>query len=341
MTEPHKKPMLVDQMIATAAFVEDILRERLSGCSFLTDAADVQVEDIIGDVGLRIRPFLFELSYEASGLVLDGARSAAAALELLQASTLIIDDVLDHSNLRNSKPSIVCRFGSEQAVTIGTIMSSVAGELFCKGLRECSSCHDAIPAAGLFLRTQRQIYTGQLRDLLQEDKQDLSEAEYYDMVYLTTGSFIEASLVMGALLWNAPETLTTSLHNIGRNLGIAYQIRDDVIDLLGDSELTGKPVAGDVRQRKMRLPIIHALNTATDNDSAIIRELYSKDRVLKDDEVAKIVDILTSSGAIEYSIERTKVYCQRAAEDVDNLMETSKELADNLVALTALISEFE
>jgi geranylgeranyl pyrophosphate synthase len=324
----------------TGQVVEQFLREycfsALQGQEELARAC----EGSLTDIGLRIRPFFLRISCQEGGIVFDKIVPVAAGVEMIQLSTLIIDDILDESPLRNNKPSIFAREGAKVCLSIGTIMSLLGLRLIADGLKKNQNLKNNIAVVQLFSQTHADIYIGQYLDLRFEGDISVGEDQYLDMISRTTACFIQAPLVAGAMLWDACPEIIKTLEKAGLSLGMAYQIRDDVIDMIGDSECTGKPIGGDVRRRKMRLPLIQALWELSGRRRRKLAESL-RATSLSDEAFSEALELINESGSIDYCISKTKEYCEQAANTIDMLSEDFASLKAHLCVVANWISSFE
>ena len=324
----------------TGQVVEQFLREYcFSALQGQEESARV-CEGSLTDIGLRIRPFFLRISCQEGGIVFDKIVPVAAGVEMIQLSTLVIDDILDESPLRNNKPSIFAKEGTKASLSIGTIMSSLGFRLIAEGLEKNHSLKNNIAVIQLFSQTHADIYIGQYLDLRFEGDISVSENQYFDMISKTTACFIQAPLVAGAMLWDACLEITNTLEKAGLSLGMAYQIRDDVIDIIGDSECTGKPIGGDVRRRKMRLPLIRALRELSGRTR---RKLAKSLRTtsLSDGALSEALGLINESGSIDYCISKTQEYCEQATDTINMLSEDLAPLKAHFCVVANWISSFE
>ena len=169
----------------------------------------------------------------------------------------------------------------------------------------------------------------------------VSEERYLDMIRRTTASVIQGALVIGAMLWDAPPKLILKLEEIGDCLGMAYQIRDDVVDVTGDPALTGKERNADIRRRKMRLPLIHALRSGSPRETGLIRRRLQKPRPLADEEVAQVAALLAKEGSVEYSVKKAQGYCTQATRVISTLDESDGRLGCRLAGIVDLLGTFD
>lgn len=324
----------------TDDWVLDYLRKHISACFPETEGLYAKVEHCLQDLGLRIRPFLLRISAEVGGLCFLDISPVAAGIEMIQISTLVIDDVLDQSPLRNNSPSVFARCGAGEAISAGTMMASEGFALIADGLCKNAKLRNGLHIMRLLSQTHSSIYLGQFLDMAFEGNTSVTEDRYLDMIRNTTACFIQAPLVIGAMLWNASATIIKALEGAGIALGMAYQIRDDVIDVIGDSECTGKPVGGDIRRSKMRLPVIRALGELQGKDRNSLKHLLSgKD--LSDEAVQEALALTQKTDSVDYCISATKRYCQEARQFIRQLPNDLVVLKDQLDSIVELISSFE
>jgi len=330
----------IEILIDTSNVVEQFIREYSS--SVLQDQDELRraCEGSITDIGLRILPFFLRISCQEAGISFDSILPVAAGVEMLKQSALNIDDILDMSSLRNNQTTSYARYGTNKSITIGTIMSSLGFRLIANGLEKNKILQNKIEVIQLFLRTYTDIYIGQFLDLQYEGDETVTEEQYFDMISKTTAYFIQAPLVAGAMLWDADSEIIKILEYAGQFLGMAYQIRDDVIDVIGDSECSGKPVGGDVRHCKMRLPVVQALQElAGEKKQKLIDILKTKN--LSDESVNEAIGLINETNAIEYCISKTKEYCDQAINAMGKLSEDFESMKIHFNVVANMISSFE
>jgi geranylgeranyl pyrophosphate synthase len=328
---------IVDTGREVEGFLADHSRTELSRDKGLAATLDY----VLPDIGLRLRPYLLRISYEAGGGSFKQVLPVAAGIELIQLSTLVIDDVLDDSLVRNGKPSVYGKLGAGHAVSAGIVISSLGLSLIANSLERIKNYNNASGVMKLILAAHTEIYMGQFMDLSYEDNIEITEPQYIDMISKTTACFIRAPLLAGAMLWGAPKRVISIMERGGLSLGLAYQLRDDVVDIVGRTELTGKPLAGDIRQRKMRLPVIHALKWSVNSERKRLTELLQKKRQLTDAEITDVSRILMGAGSIEYCIAKTKKLCGEAAKAISALPKRYTSLSTSMYVVANMISSFE
>ena len=212
--------------------------------------------------GKRVRPTLCLLSCEAAGGSAELAAPAAAALELIHAFTLIHDDVADGDEVRRGRPTVWRRWGVGQAITAGDALYSLANLCLARldggrlGPELALAVHQEANAAVLA------VCEGQQLDISFEGRMDVAVDDYLHMVGLKTGRLLAAAGAIGCLIGSAGVDTCEALRRFGHHLGLAFQIRDDILGIWGDPTEMGKPVGGDLLRRKRSLPVIHALSQA-------------------------------------------------------------------------------
>jgi len=324
----------------TGLIVEQYLREYCATALSKQGSVWRACDRSLTDIGLRIRPFLLRISCQEGGIAFGSITPVAAGVELVQLSTLIIDDILDESPLRNNKPSVFSDHGAKASISIGTTMSSLGFRLIAEGLERNHGLQNNVAVLGLFSQTHADIYVGQFLDLLFEGDTSVSEDQYIDMISKTTACFIQASLVAGAMLWDASSEIIQTLQRAGLFLGVAYQIRDDVIDVIGDPEYTGKPLGGDIQSRKMRLPLIRALQELRGSKQQKLVEILQRSNPSCED-IAAVVGLIEESDSIDYCVSKTKTYCKQATDAIYMLPDDLVSLKTQFNVVANWISSFE
>ncbi len=279
------------------------------------------------DAGKRLRPMLTLLCCEASGGEWPSALPAAAAVELLHNFSLIHDDIEDGDPVRRGRPTLWKLWGSAQAINAGDALYTFA-HLALNGL---SVPVDRVLAARQRFDQACLILTqGQHLDLGFESRSGVSEAEYLRMVEGKTAALIEAACGLGAVI--AGCDCAPSYEAFGRELGLAFQIQDDLLGIWGDPEVTGKPAGNDLRKRKKSLPVAYGLERSED-----LRRRYAQAEV----DVAAVMAELERVGARDYAEQVAGQYYREAlaaleATRHDNEARRAlRELADSLLNRTA------
>lgn len=268
-----------------------------------TRVLNLQLQEMIDHAlrpkGSRERPLLMRLSCEAVGGDFTNIIPAAVAVELLHFSTLVIDDILDEAPLRCNDETVQAAYGYKNAIIIGELLNSFAFLTLMDISNDDNDEHKLLKVIQIFKETQKYLYYGQYLDFSFEHNEDINISQYLDMISKTTASLIKCSLITGAILCGGNKNQIESLAKYGESLGIAFQIRDDVAEIIGDPKVIGKLLGGDIRQGKMRLPFIKALSCSKKPERRFLIKV-TKNGFNDESEVRKTIKILIESGAIEY-----------------------------------------
>jgi geranylgeranyl diphosphate synthase type I len=205
--------------------------------------------------GKAVRPTLALLSAQASGAAAEVALPGAVAVELVHNFSLIHDDLMDGDEERRHRPTVWKLWGASSAILAGDALLALAQEVLLE-----SELPTAVTAAGLLARTTRHLIRGQVQDVSFEARPSVSVEDCIDMAAGKTGALLSASVAIGAVLAGAPAPVVETLSFYGAQLGLAFQLIDDILGIWGDPAVTGKPVYSDLRVRKKSLPVSYALN---------------------------------------------------------------------------------
>jgi geranylgeranyl diphosphate synthase type I len=260
--------------------------------------------------GKRLRPVLCLLCSEAVGGQIEQALPAGAAIELVHNFSLIHDDIEDRSPTRRHRPTVWKLWGVAQAVNCGDGMYTKAmlklGQLAERGV-PLQRVHEAQRA---FAETCLVLTEGQYLDMTFETRMDVDLDSYLRMIGGKSAALIACCARLGALLGGASREVVCAYAQFGENLGMAFQVVDDILGIWGAEGETGKSVLSDIQTRKKTLPVVYAL------DDPDLRALYAKE-MLGDDDVARVVTILEESGARDYAEGMAESYSRRAIESLD------------------------
>ncbi len=221
--------------------------------------------------GKRIRPILLLLCAESAGGDPSDAMSAAAAVELLHNFSLIHDDIQDRSTKRRGRATVWALWGMAQAINAGDAMYTLAYLAMYRLAMRGLAPDQVLEAARLFSDTCLALTMGQHMDIDFEHRPDVSTNAYLKMIGAKSAALIAASAELGAFCAGARAELRQHYASFGRSLGMAFQIRDDILGIWGDEQRTGKPANSDIIARKKTLPVIYALER-----SQALRDLYAQ-----------------------------------------------------------------
>ncbi|MEM0955820.1 MAG: polyprenyl synthetase family protein [Pseudomonadota bacterium] len=292
-------------------------------------ASDVGLVENIGHYivdagGKRLRPTLALLAAHCGDY--DGIDSVrfAAVVEFIHTATLLHDDVVDLSALRRGRPTANAEFGNAPSVLVGDFLYSRAFQLMV-----------AIGNMGIMedmANTTNEIAAGEVLQLVRAGDPGTSEADYLDVIRRKTAILFASACYGGALLGSRTD-LATSLRDFGMNIGIAFQIIDDVLDYEGDPAVMGKNVGDDLNEGKPTLPLIHVLQHGDEADKETVR------RAIRDksaDEIGKVVAAVRRYGSLDYARSLAVSYQGRALESIDHLPPSDTRTALETVAALSL-----
>ncbi len=271
--------------------------------------------------GKRLRPMLLML---ACGVFADNtlpALPAAAAIEIFHNFTLLHDDIMDRAPVRRGKPSVYARWGENVAILSGDAMMIHAYRLLG------NSPAPLIPRLlEVFSRTAIEVCEGQQLDMDFETRQKVSVVDYMHMIELKTSVLLAGAAVMGAIIGGAPESECRKLYRFAVELGLAFQLQDDLLDSYGDERL-GKKIGGDILEGKQTFLMVTAMSRSTEPDRDILRKTHL-DRTLTDDEkiarVKALYDRLEVRRATEQQI---RSHFDRALAALDTVNAPAERLA--------------
>jgi len=261
--------------------------------------------------GKLLRPLLCVASCESVGGDAEMAFPLATAVELLHNFSLIHDDIEDRSPQRHGRDAVWKVWGIAQALNAGDGMFALA-HVVLEGLSRVGVDSQPVLAASRLLdRASLRLCEGQYLDLAFEQRLDVSCADYLTMVSGKTAALMAAAAGSGALVGEAPPGAVSAFEQFGEKLGFAFQIRDDVLGIWGESRDTGKPTGEDIRARKKSFPVVCAMESATGRDREELRAIYGKER-LNEKDVATASTLLESAGARVRSQETASGYAEEA-----------------------------
>jgi geranylgeranyl diphosphate synthase type I len=289
--------------------------------------------------GKRLRPLFTLLTCQATGGEPEDALPAAAAVELIHNFSLIHDDIQDRSDTRRGRATVWALWGEAQAINAGDAMFTLAHlalhRLTQRGfppLRVANACR-------ILDETNLALCQGQHMDLDFENRLDVDTDAYLTMIRGKTAALLGCATQLGALVASPESDLTERYRRIGERLGLAFQIQDDVLGIWGQAEVTGKPVADDIRRRKKSLPVVYALGRRNNPVAERLRALYNQD-TLSEDEVTEAVAILNVCQARTYAEELATQHMGmaltelEAAKPAQEAAEALQELAQFLIRRT-------
>lgn len=284
--------------------------------------ADQDFRPLKGSQGKRLRSTMCLLVFEAIHGDFRPCLPLAACIEMLHNFSLIHDDIEDGDEQRRGRPTVWKVWGVPLAINAGDLLHTLSYlALTDLPLTAPFSSMRSLEVYEAILGTTLKLTHGQHIDLEMEGRNNVAVETYLKMIYGKTASLIEGSTWTGALLASEDQTLIDSYRAFGRNLGMAFQIRDDTLGVWGDPEITGKAGANDVMRKKKTYPILYGFENARGSDLGQLKAIYSKESISQA-EARDVVEILTRTGAYEHTQELAQDYYQEA---LDSLATTNIE----------------
>ncbi|MCL0079283.1 polyprenyl synthetase family protein [Dehalococcoidia bacterium] len=299
---------------------------------------DVSGQSQLTSGGKLLRPSLCLLSCESVGGDWHVALPAAAALELVHNFSLIHDDIEDESRERRGRPTVWSVWGQPQAINTGDAMHTLARLALLRLEGKDLAPGKILSAVRLLDETCLRLCEGQYLDMSYEERLDVSIDDYLEMIGLKTAALFECSLKLGALLGTDDERAIEGMGRFGRNLGLAFQIRDDVLGIWGEDKITGKP-ATDILKKKKALPVIYGIQRAGPEQRAEFLRVYSEQTIAERD-VASVRQMLDRLGARQYASGVAGRYRQSALAELDETS-ISPSAKDQLRELAQFVVERE
>jgi len=264
---------------------------------------------VLKQQGKQIRPAMVLLSAQLCGGVTDASYRAAIMVELLHSATLIHDDVVDGAEMRRGLPSINALWKNKISVLMGDYLLS-RGLLYSLDHKDYGFLH-------LVSEAVRRMSEGEILQIQKTRSLDISEEDYLSVISDKTASLISSSCAMGAMSATGDNDKIAALKSYGEYLGLAFQIRDDLLDYTGDSKKTGKQMGIDIKDKKITLPLIYALRNSPKSEQNRIRSILksSRKRAIKSGDVIAFV---TEKGGLEYAAQVAEALAAKAVASISS-----------------------
>lgn len=267
--------------------------------------------------GKRIRPVLMLLSYNLFKEDPETILMPACALETYHNYTLLHDDFMDNADLRRGHETVHKKWNANTAILSGDSMLVLAYQR----MQQCSSDKMAEVLA-LFTETALEIGEGQEYDMAFEHRDDVSEEEYIEMIRLKTSVLLACALKIGAILAGASKEDADNLYRFGEQIGLAFQLQDDFLDVYGDTRVFGKAIGGDITSNKKTFMLINALNHANEEQRRQLESWIGATEFDRDEKVAAVTRLYNEIGIdrmaqdkIAYYFEQSRKYLQAVSVD--------------------------
>lgn len=279
--------------------------------------------------GKRLRPVLVLLTYNLFKEDVEAALPAALAIEVFHNFTLLHDDIMDKADVRRNRPTVHVQYSENAAILSGDTMAfqsyKYLTECKAQGLREIIN---------LFTNTAIEVCEGQQFDMDFEERLDVSENEYLEMIRLKTAVLLACSLKTGALLADADKTTANKLYTFGINLGLSFQLQDDLLDTFGNQATFGKKIGGDILANKKTLLLINALEHAKETEQKQLLHWMSVTDFDEAEKINAVTRIYATVGVKKMAEEKVDYYYKNAIDILDaiELPNTVKEPLYKLAA---------
>lgn len=250
--------------------------------------------------GKFIRPALCLLSCQAVGGDARQILPAAAAIELVHNFSLIHDDIEDNDSMRHNRLTVWKLWGQAQGINAGDAMLALAHLALPRLKEKGISDNKIVHCAKMLSETCLQLCEGQYLDISYENHLDIAVEEYLDMISKKTAALLAASSSLGAFLGTEDEKLVACFYQFGKELGLAFQVHDDVLGIWGVEERTGKSRSSDIAKRKKTLPVLYGLREATGAVKEELARLYSQESIEGED-ITRVANILDEIGSRGYA----------------------------------------
>jgi octaprenyl-diphosphate synthase len=278
---------------------------------------DLIAKYIVRQKGKKIRPLLVLLSAKLAGGVSQRSYRGAVLVELLHTATLIHDDVVDNADRRRGFWSINAIFKNKAAVLMGDYLLSRGLMIAVEG-----GDYDFL---GVITNAVKRMSEGELLQIQKTRKLDIDEDTYYKVISDKTASLLETCCMIGAMSSTDNKEYQEAMKSFGESIGMAFQIRDDILDYEGSSKITGKPVGGDIKEKKITLPLIYSLKNVSRSEADKIRRLIKNNS--SKENTRRIIEFVRNNNGIDYALKTAHSYSLKAKESLTIFPDSPAKLA--------------
>src|SRR4029453_15582579 len=272
--------------------------------------------------GKRVRPAVLLMAARLSGYQGDRAVLYAAVVEFIHTATLVHDDIIDDSELRRGRLAVPSRWGNDITGLLGDY-------LYIKSMA-LALTYDTLDIVRLLCDVTLRMIEGELYQLTKNGDADITEEQHFDIIRRKTAYLFGGCAQIGGMLGKVSDEQAQALQEYGFNLGIAFQIVDDLLDFTGDLAAVGKPIGADLREGKMTLPLIHLLQQGEELAEKMVRDIISS-RTATDEQWTELLSLLKKHRSIEHALRRAVEYAERAKKPLYAFPPSSER--DALLAL--------
>ena len=278
--------------------------------------------------GKKIRPILLMLTAKALGEVNDKTYHGAVTIELLHTATLIHDDVVDDANTRRGQPSLNSIFDNKKTV--------LCGDFFLSSALTQSVLTQDLEIVSIIANLGKNLAEGELQQLFIADEIIIDEEEYFNVIRKKTASLLSACMKIGALTVDADRDVVDKFSELGELIGISVQLRDDIFDYYDDN--IGKPTGNDIREGKVTLPLIYALQHAATIDCERAKTII-RNKDFTNTNIAFLLDFAKENGGIDYTYSLLEKTTVKAKEIVSGMNLASDDLKDSFLMVIQYLKE--
>ena len=283
---------------------------------------------IVNSGGKRLRPLLTVLSARAMGIDNNEHHTLAAIVEFIHTATLLHDDVVDESTMRRGRETANAIFGNQASVLVGDFLYTRSFQMMVSLKR--------MRVMEILSEATNQIAEGEVLQLMNCNDAGTTEARYFDVIYGKTARLFEAATQLAAVLTDQNEHIERAMQEYGKHLGTAFQLADDILDYMADSEEMGKNAGDDLAEGKPTLPLLYAMWHATnDGDKALIQEAIEQSNGLP--HLTRIQGIMEETGALDYTRQCAQKEVQMAIDSLSAIEDSKYKEA--LIALAHISIE--
>lgn len=272
------------------------------------------IEYVLAAGGKRIRPSFVLMAYNLFHDDVDRILPVATALETYHNYTLLHDDLMDKADMRRGRPTVHKKWDDNTAILSGDTMLVLAYEHLAK----CDTKY-LKPALDLFTETALEVSEGQQFDMEFETRNDVAEEEYIEMIRLKTSVLLACALKMGAVVAGASDADANALYAFGENVGLAFQLQDDLLDVYGDPKVFGKAIGGDITSNKKTFMLINAFNRADAGTRAELERWTTATEFDPAEKIAAVTEIYNRLGIDKLAEQRIKEYFEQSRQHLDEL----------------------
>ncbi|MEI7640717.1 MAG: polyprenyl synthetase family protein [bacterium] len=286
------------------------------------------MKDIHLSSGKRVRALLVLLFSELNGTRINTySLNVAAAMEMLHSASLIHDDIIDNADMRRGKPALNKKLGGHLSVLAGDLLLSYVTKILLE--------RGDMAIFRIFADTVRDICEGEIEEVYNKNNSALSMAKYIEIIDKKTASLIEASAVSGAIVGGISKKQLRYVSEFGKNIGIAFQIKDDLLDVTGNEATLGKPIGNDIQEGKMTMPLLLALKNTNENEAKIIREMFAGNA--KGKYTSKIIKFIIENRGAEDADRAARGYAEVAKKALEKITVKSEQKKALLLCLAEYV----